>query len=1150
MKKTTIAIILLLASFNNTFQSQTSAVNDPKSYTDGINKMFAAAPTTSNLMKFEEVPVSYYTGIPDISIPMISIPTINPNVAINVQLKYHPLNAKPDDRAGETGLGWSLIAGGTISRTVKGGLPDEKDASIIGSVPLRKKFGIYNEAYNPTGLLIRDEVQNVDMTRYRFYTGLGRYDTEYDLYQYNFIGQSGRFYVSKDETGALKVQKLDKNNLQINIGTDSSGIINSYTIIDDKGIKYIFEAMETSQKTNSSTKVGMTTANQYFDVGFDVSTYWTAFHLTTIKDQNNIILATFTYGLSSEVKYDESVVSTQRIAKDVNYQNTTVGNGSGNFQIPDGSMLGMFDTQKTFNDSMTRLLTGINVTGKGTITFTYEQGRQDSNYFLPSQLYKLKSVKSDFIGQNDPSKYIDKYIFDYDYSNTAFKPKWGSMETLSKMLLTKVTKVSPDPTIQNQEYDMNYSGGLGTVSKDGWGYYTGETNAVKTDVLETLTYPTKGKTKFDFGTNTYSYFAGINQGNPVEQVTGHWEPQGNIENVNFGQLSDTKKYFFTVITAQNVHLHYTLGNLINFNWKLHIYKKNADNTFTEVHTYSRGNQTCNRPQPPVCPITGLNASGEIEADINDEVSLQPGVYYASLTGSYSPSNPDDTLDYFEATTNENVYIDEKIRGGGGLRINGISYFADENSPDPAKKYIYDYRQIDDLQKSSGMLVFPVPVLNYSDVSYEYKNNELNTTIIYSAKLDISSDTNVIYSDTTQGSPVGYKYVTVKQVDKDGNSKGKTEYTFRSPIDYPNSGILSTQQPFYQIPNEDYRRGQVTSEKVYSESGQLLTETNTDYVTTEFEKNPVMKIIDNFQYNQTSQYYAYGTYEEFASHILIDVFLTTPYKGFEKFGVTLPTEKKTTDYFYKNGIQNSVVTNNSTIYNPDDYPTLITQSIQGGDTYTSSYKYAKEKNNQQLINANMIGIPLETETKKNGQTKNKVETLYSNPNLLPSSVKSTGLTGTEYTELTYEKYDSNGNLQQYKTKDGTPVSIVWGYNSTQPIAKIEGIDYTTLMQIAGSQLTAAITASDADAAAGPTGNEASLLSTLDALRTALGARENMVTTYTYDPLVGVRTITQPTGIKELYFYDSVNRLKEIKQRDANAVAGSEKTVKQFQYNYKN
>ena len=245
MKKNTIAIILLLASLNNTVQAQSSD-DAPKSYVGDINKMFAAAPTSNNLMKFEEVPVSYYTGIPDISIPLINIPTGNSKVAINIQLKYHPLTAKPDDKAGESGLGWNLIAGGTISRTVRGGNPDEKDRTIAFSSPPKTKFGIYNEITNPTSKLMKDEP--VDMNDYSFRAAMGQYDTEYDLYQYNFMGYTGRFYVPKDASGNYHIEKLDKNNLKITLGSDSYGVIDSFTITDDKGIKYIFSAMERSQK--------------------------------------------------------------------------------------------------------------------------------------------------------------------------------------------------------------------------------------------------------------------------------------------------------------------------------------------------------------------------------------------------------------------------------------------------------------------------------------------------------------------------------------------------------------------------------------------------------------------------------------------------------------------------------------------------------------------------------------------------------------------------------------------------------------------------------------------------------------------------------------------------------------------------------------
>lgn len=1133
MKKTKTAIILLLTILNHNLIAQ--ATDDaPKSYIGDINKIFTAAPTSNNLMKFEEVPVSYYSGIPNISIPLISIPTINSKVGIDVSLKYHPLNAKPDDRAGETGLGWSLIAGGTISRTVRGGNPDELNRMIAFSSPPKPKYGIYFETnnLNPTGRLLRGESFNLE--NYSFDAAMGRFDTEYDLYQYNFMNKSGRFYISKDSSGNLVIEKLDKNNDKISVEFDSSGLIGSFAIVDDNGISYIFTGLEKSSKSLLSTKIGLATGAQIVTSGSEMPGYWAAFHLTSIRDQNNVLLATFNYTLAEPVKYSETTAITKRIASNVTYVNTTQSEGSGIQQSPDGSMPGAFETQTTNNSSVTRLLTSITIERKGTIYLNYEKGRLDTNYLEPENMYKLKSIQSNFNGQ-DPLLYTDKYVFDYSYSDTSYRPKWQSPTTLKKLLLRKVTKVSP--ANQNQEYTLDYDTTTAELEKDRWGYYKGGGNdGFKADVLHSMIYPTKGKTVFNFGKNDYSHFF---SGAGMETVSGHWETHGAKESVNFGAFSPTnKKYFFTVNTAQDVQLHMSLGNLIYYNWTLKVFRKNTDNTFTEVYSFGYMPQACNRPQPPACMVINPNVNGEIISEFDDVKYLAPGIYYASLEGQYLTNLQDDTFDNFDASTTENVFYNEKKRSGGGLRIDNISYFDDSASAIPSKQYMYEYNDITDFQKSSGSLVFPEPAMNAVE-SFSYRNKLNAPSITYNASFAVETNYNIYPSEKTQGSDVGYRYVTVKQSDKYGNSKGKTVYTFRSPFEFPNIGELTPVFPVLTIPNLDYLRGQQISEKIYDETGRPLSETTTDYTTVEFEKSSGVKIYDNMASNMVAQYYTYSTYQDMVNHLGSGTALTTPYKNFEHFGMTLPAKNKNRSYFYKNGVESSVLTSTDTVYNLDDYPTEVTRSIQGGDTYVSSYKYAKEKNNQRLISANMIGIPLETETKKNGQTKEKTETLYTDPNLLlPSSVQSTGLTGISYTELTYEKYDSNGNLQQYRTKEGYPISIIWGYNNTLPIAKVEGTTYDEAMALIGASDIVSKSDQDIDI---PKQN--ALIAQLDSFRK--NNSRYFITTYTYDPLIGVTSITPPSGIREVYLYDTANRLMEIREGSQTG-----KILKEFKYNYKN
>jgi hypothetical protein len=222
---------------------------------------------------------------------------------------------------------------------------------------------------------------------------------------------------------------------------------------------------------------------------------------------------------------------------------------------------------------------------------------------------------------------------------------------------------------------------------------------------------------------------------------------------------------------------------------------------------------------------------------------------------------------------------------------------------------------------------------------------------------------------------------------------------------------------------------------------------------------------------------------------------------------------------------------------------------------TSFLYAGEKGNQKLLSANMIGIPLETMVSqtKNGATKiiSKTETLYpinqseadakTSGLALPYQVNSTDLLNIVSTEVTYDKYDDKGNLLQYTTRDGVPVTIIWGYNKTMPIAKIIGIDYITISDAYGD--VDIINASNVDAGAGVNNDETALLNTLTAFKNTYFRHQ--VTTYTYDPLVGVRSITPPSGIREVYLYDSANRLKEVREQNQTG-----KLLKEFKYNYKN
>ena len=80
------------------------------------------SPTASSLGKYADIPVSYHTGVPNISVPLY---TINEgDLSLPISLSYHAAGIRVDEISSPIGLGWSLNAGGMISRTINGG-PDE-----------------------------------------------------------------------------------------------------------------------------------------------------------------------------------------------------------------------------------------------------------------------------------------------------------------------------------------------------------------------------------------------------------------------------------------------------------------------------------------------------------------------------------------------------------------------------------------------------------------------------------------------------------------------------------------------------------------------------------------------------------------------------------------------------------------------------------------------------------------------------------------------------------------------------------------------------------------------------------------------------------------------------------------------------------------
>src|SRR5437867_2026631 len=79
-------------------------------------------PSVSGINKYVDFPIDKSTGVPGINIPIYTLQL--KDFSFPITLSYHAGGIKVEEMASNIGLGWSLIADGEISRTVKR-QPDE-----------------------------------------------------------------------------------------------------------------------------------------------------------------------------------------------------------------------------------------------------------------------------------------------------------------------------------------------------------------------------------------------------------------------------------------------------------------------------------------------------------------------------------------------------------------------------------------------------------------------------------------------------------------------------------------------------------------------------------------------------------------------------------------------------------------------------------------------------------------------------------------------------------------------------------------------------------------------------------------------------------------------------------------------------------------
>ncbi len=1146
-------IVLFVSTFK--IQSQEAEIKTE------LPIIMGPSPTVAALMKFEEVPVNNYTGVPDISIPLFSSPTHSKDIKLDISLKYAPSGVAANERASDVGLGWSLFAGGTISRTVRG-IPDEYNRLSSG-----KKLGIYRSLnnYDQAIEIINDE--NASPTEYEIGNEYlwntqvkGEFDTEYDLWQFNFMGYTGRFYIKKMADGLLEVKPLDDYRLKIINHYDSiSYVHDGFTVYDEKGYRYIFDIVESTDSNSLTTTYSYTEMGPITTLSSTIQ-YRSAFHLSEIYDNNGNQLVVFNYQGSEKEEITIDTSQTENLQAPIHistgytidyvYNEATCGSYKKNFN-PLPKNISVSSQRKTTVKKLSKIL----VNDIAIINFSFVRGREDTNLHNPDSTYVLKQLTI----QNWNEETVKKISLEHSYSTL--------IDT--RMLLDKVSFANLDNS-KTEDYNLEYrvnNDHNQLIGKDYWGYFNlrpshfigGDYRKTTpdfctSDILQKMTLPTGGSIVYDFESNKFSFI-----GNTVltdfDDNPENWIFEDTV--VALTTHIGTKENFFTIADEQMVYFDATIETETS-DWWITIFKV-AGSGFD-----SKG---------------GLNYDTCMLQNCTTGIILEPGTYKVSLF-SYDTDFIDNINNKVTAYYKIRASIVKKYQFGGGIRIGRIAYFDQNvdkeyfqvvsNQIVPAKIRNYTYDLLTDNSKSSGSLVFDIPKFEYQkqkrecywcdlqNAMYLYPDDE--TVFFY----DVRTSFNNLQSLRTQGADVGYKNVSIFE-----SGNGRTDYEYKTAFDHPeNVTTFNLSPPFLPTENYDYKRGLLVKETIYNNQNQPLKESSFVYDLDEFVEVTGFKTFyhtgefqQGFQsYSSYSDYHNFYTNcGQYPAYMCPDQYDNNPntngdcncfcyngavqeFVGFknvkEAFGWAKLSTKTTKDYFYDGTAQKFVQTDETFDYNPLNKK-IASHTTTGSDNiiYQTDYTY---HDSSSLSSENRISEIESITNRRDSEAISIVKSSYKklwsidgtivNPSFLPWQVLAAKDGTTLISKLRYRKYDEFSNVLQVEQESGMPVSYIYGYNKTLPVAKIENINYE---EIPVSLIDDIWNATD-----NPT-----LLGALDSLRFAPELSGAMVTTYTYKPLVGIESITDPKGISTFYEYDEFGRLQMI--RDSKGFIISEN-----EYHYRN
>jgi YD repeat-containing protein len=467
---------------------------------------------------------------------------------------------------------------------------------------------------------------------------------------------------------------------------------------------------------------------------------------------------------------------------------------------------------------------------------------------------------------------------------------------------------------------------------------------------------------------------------------------------------------------------------------------------------------------------------------------------------------------------------------GGSRIWRIQNYSPEGTLLSEKKYYYkkNYTAGADplLLPSSG-------VLNGKPQYYFPISNRTNYGNTGTFNITLGSINSLsTYSYNAQGSHIGYDEVV--EINSDGSytknyfTNYGTDLNGNSHYDQQPAiiGWVSGDDTYMPMNSLELERGNPIAVYKYSAQNTLVQKKIITYRTDAARFNSFVKRID---FN--ASYYCRA-----------DVVLLIAAARKEFNYVYYPVKTEIIDYDEQGG--NPVSVSQTLTYNSYNLLSQTEETDSKGIKQTSFYKYpfdfGSDPTFTAMVNAHILSPVVETS--KSSSMGNLVTPLnltrtnYYSPFtgiMVPSNIQQQkGANPIETVQL-FNQYDTKGNLLETQKANDIKEVYLWGYSGQYPVAKVIGSDYNTVQSfISQAKLdNAGLIYTDAD-----------IRLELKKIRDGLAATKALVTTYTYAPLIGLTSETDPNGRTLYYEYDSWGRLQIIKDQNGNV-------IKTFDYQYK-